>query len=86
MFCKSIGQKVVETQYGHTKIALEEDSDVRKCLIAFGIRKMGGTSRLFLLDQSDENAFGHRNFELNLEHLLFIKTEFILRFLFDEQD
>ena len=53
-------------------MALEEGSDVRKCLIAFGIRKMGGTSRLFLLDQSDENSFGYRNFELNLEHLLFL--------------
>ena len=68
---------MVETQYGHTKIALEEDSDARKCLKAFGMRKMSGTSRLFSLDQSDENAFtgsvfGHRNFELNLEHLLFL--------------
>lgn len=36
--CKSIGQKVVEYQYVHTKIALEEDSGARTCLIAFGMR------------------------------------------------
>ena len=76
-FYKSIDQRVAETQYGLTKLALEDDSDTRKCLIAFGMRKIGGISRLFSLDQSDENAFtvsafGHRNFELNLEHLLFL--------------
>ena len=68
---------MAETQYGHTKIALEEDSYARKHLIAFGMRKMGGTSGLFSLDQSDKNAFtisvfGHKNFELNLKHLLFL--------------
>ena len=68
---------MAETRYGHTKIALEDDSDARKCLITFGMRKMGGTSRLFSLDNSDENeftvsVFGHSNFQLKLEHLLFL--------------
>ena len=77
MFLKSINQKVAETQYGHTKIALEEDSDARKYLKASGMRKMGGASTSFSLDQSDENAFavsvfGRRNFELNFEHLLLL--------------
>ena len=58
---------MAETQYGHTKIAVEEDSDARKYLIALGMRRMGGTSRLLSLDQSDENTFtvsvlGHMNF------------------------
>ena len=71
LFRKSLGQKAAATQYGDTKIALKEDSDARKCLIAFRMRKMGWTSRLFSLDQSDENTFkvsvfGHRNFELIL--------------------
>ena len=48
---------MTETQYGRNKIALEGDSDARKYLIASKIRKMGGTSRLLLLDQSDKNAF-----------------------------
>ena len=77
-FCKNIGQKVAETHYGHTKIALE-DSDARKCLIAFRVKKMGGTSRFFTLDWSDENVFtvpvfGRKNFEFNLEHLLFLSN------------
>ena len=59
---------MAETQYDHTKIALEEDSDARKYLKASGMRKMGGASISFSLDQSDENAFtvsvlGRRNFE-----------------------
>lgn len=39
--------------------------------------KMGRTSGLFSLDQSDENGFrgyvfGHRKFELNLEYFSFL--------------
>ena len=68
-YCESKGQKGAETHYGHTKIALEEDSDAIKCLIALGMRKMGGTSRLFSLDQSNEQEFG-----LNLEYLLFLSS------------
>ena len=41
---------MAETQYGHTKIALEEDSDARKYLKASGMRKMGGASISFSLD------------------------------------
>ena len=70
-------QKVAEIQYRHTKVVLEDNSDVRKCLIASRMGKMGWTSRLFLLDHSLENlltvsVFEHSNFELNLEHLLFL--------------
>ena len=70
-------QKVAEIQYGHTKVVLEDNSDARKCLIASRMGKMGWTSRLFLLDHSLENlftvsVFEHSNFELNLEHLLFL--------------
>ena len=68
---------MAENQYGHTKIALEEDSDAKIYLIAFRTRKIGGTNKMFSLDQLHKNAFtisvfGHRKFELNLEHLLFL--------------
>ena len=39
---------MAETQYGHTKIALEENSYTRKWLITFGMRKMGGTMDCFV--------------------------------------
>ena len=65
------GQNVEEGQYGHTSIAFAEYFDDIKCLIVFGIKYTGGTSKLFSFDQSTENAFtpsepGHMYLELNL--------------------
>ena len=51
------GQNFEEGQYGHTSIAFAEYFDEIKCLIIFGIKSTGGTSKLFSFDQSTENAF-----------------------------
>ena len=40
-------QIVAENQYGHTKISLEKDSDAKKCLIAFGMKKWVGLADFF---------------------------------------
>ena len=47
------------------------------------MKKMGGTARLFSLEQSDENGFtgfvfGYKYFELSLEHLLFLSLASLL--------
>ena len=48
----SSGQNVEEGQYGHTSIAFAEYFDDIKCLIVFGIKYTGGTSKLFSFGQS----------------------------------
>ena len=46
-------------------------SDFRKCLIALGVRYVGGTRRFTLFDQLNEKGFmpslsGHKYLEVNL--------------------
>ena len=46
---------------------------------SFQSEKNGWDNRFFMLDWSDENVFtvsvfGHKNFEFNLEHLLFLSN------------
>ena len=67
------GQNIEGSQYGHTSIAFAEYFDDIKCLIVFGIKYTGGTSKLFSFDQSNENDNtltpsepGHMYLELNL--------------------
>ena len=71
------GQNVEEGQHGHTIIALAEYFDEIKCLIVFGIKYTGGTSKLFSFDESTENAFtpsepGHMYLELNIWFFLLV--------------
>ena len=67
----SKGQKGAEAQYGQIRIALDFVSDFRKCLIALGMRYVGGTRRFASIDQSNKKAFmpsvsGYKYLELNL--------------------
>ena len=66
----SKGQKGAEGQYGQIMIALDFKSDFRKCLIALGMRYVGGIRRFTSFDQPIEKAFmlsvsGHKYLELN---------------------
>ena len=54
--CK-LGQKGAEDQYGQIRIALYFVSDFRKCLMALGMRYVGGTGRFTSFDQSNKKAF-----------------------------
>ena len=53
----SKGQKGAEGQYAQIMIALDFKSEFRKCLIALGMRYVGGTRRFTSFDQSNEKAF-----------------------------
>ena len=75
-----------EGKYRQIRLALDFKSCFRECLIAFGVRYVGGTRRLALFDHSNKKALmlsvsGQKYLELNLLDIWYLKHIYQLIFL-----